>query len=240
MAGVRYHHFESVGSTQDYARSLLDKGEATPFLVTASEQTQGHGRLGRIWISPRGNFFGSFVMRPAVEPARYSEYSFLTAVVLAGTILKFAKADVTLKWPNDVLLNERKCAGILIESHGLQNEFLIIGMGVNLRHAPPDGDVRTPAAALWPDATVHPAADQKFKLALMKNFENWHARYQAEGFEIVRNEWLAYAHHLNLPITVQTPTEALAGIFAGIDTHGNLLLTQGLATRKVTTADVAV
>jgi BirA family biotin operon repressor/biotin-[acetyl-CoA-carboxylase] ligase len=127
----------------------------------------------------------------------------------------------------------------LIETDGTQNEFLIIGMGVNLRHAPPDDAVRTPAAALWPADAIDPDRDRKFAEALLENFTAWHARYAAKGFEPIRAEWLRHAHNLHQSITVTTPTETHNGIFNGIDEYGNLLLTQGPRTRKITTADVS-
>jgi len=237
---LRYHHFEKLGSTQDQARALLDQGEAPPFLITADEQSAGHGRLGRTWISPRGNFYGSLAMRPAVDPARYGEYSFLTAAALLSTIGKFSKGDITLKWPNDILLGGKKCAGVLIESCGAKNEILIIGMGVNLRYAPPVQEVPKPTAALWPEAPLDVKRDKRFTKELMKNFIAWHRRYENRGFEVVRNEWAAYAHHLGQPITVETPRERLEGVFTGIDAQGNLLLTQDGETRKVTAADVSL
>jgi BirA family biotin operon repressor/biotin-[acetyl-CoA-carboxylase] ligase len=213
----------------------LDASETAPFLVTAKQQTAGQGRLGRAWISTPGNFYGSLVWHTAVPPARYGEYSFVAAVSLLSTIKKFTPEKLTLKWPNDVLLAGRKCAGILIESH---DENLIIGIGVNLRHAPPDDAVRTPATALWPEKIPNPKADLEFTNLLIKGFSYWHEQYERDGFEIIRTEWLRHAHHLGQQITVNTPAETITGIFDGIDQQGNLLLTQGDQTRKITTADV--
>lgn len=256
MADVKHHHFKSLSSTQNRARELLDAGEAPPFLLTANQQTQGRGRWGRDWISPPGNFFGSLVVRPAVPPMRYGEYSFLAAIALRETIAYFSPKAITLKWPNDALLDGRKCAGILIESHGAQrlvpdqwsgtagNEFLIIGMGVNLRHAPPDDAVRTPAAALWPDteidAEVGAERDAAFMENLIENFTHWHKHYAQHGFEMIRIEWLSHAHGLGQIITARAPQGAHTGIFSGIDADGNLLLTQGDQIIKVTTADVSI
>ncbi len=142
-------------------------------------------------------------------------------------------------WPNDVLLDGRKCCGILIESFGLQNEYLIIGIGVNLRHAPPDDAVNVPAAAIWPGAKLDDDRDTEFGEVLIKNWVRWRTRYEREGFDAIRTEWLAFAHHLNQNIHVKTPTAVHEGIFQGIDAHGNLLLTTGEETIKVTTADVS-
>jgi len=239
---IKHQHYRKVQSTQDTARDLIDQSEQTPFLVTAEEQTNGRGRHGRQWISPRGNFFGSLVIRAAVVPLRYGEYSFLVAVVLHETIVKFSDRNVRLKWPNDVLLDGHKCAGILIESHGAQNEFLIIGIGVNLYHAPPEEEVGQPAAVLWPDQKPE-GENQKleeFRKQLITSFAQWHDVYCVQGFENVRTAWLKHTHNLGGQITAQTPQGPQSGIFAGIDAQGNLLLTQGKETIKVTTADVLI
>lgn len=237
---VKFHFFKSIGSTQDKARELLSANEPVPFLVMAQEQTAGKGRLGRVWISPRGNFFGSLGMKPSVPPARYGEYGFLTAVAILHTLMETSDHDFALKWPNDVLLDGRKCCGILIESFGLQNEYLIIGIGVNLRHAPPDDAVNVPAAAIWPNKKGEGRGEiEEFGKHFWSSFAKWHGIYEAKGFDAIRTEWLAFAHHLNQNIRVKTPTAAHEGIFQGIDAHGNLLLTTGEGTLKVTTADVS-
>ncbi len=227
---IKQYHFDQVQSTQDTARELLSD-TSLPFLVTADEQSAGRGRQGRQWLSPRGNFFASLVVRPDVPPAHYSEYSFLTAVILRDTIAVFSEQPVTLKWPNDVLADGKKCAGILIEAeHG----SLIIGIGVNLLYAPPPDVVPYPAAAL----NIHDK--QKFTSELMIKWTHWHNIYLRDGFSAIRAEWLCRAHALGHEIAVQTPHKKLHGIFSGLDDQGNLLLTQGTQAVKVTTADVLV
>lgn len=175
-------------------------------------------------------------LRAQTSPARYHECSFLMALVLRDTLAEFTAAQLSLKWPNDVLLDGKKCAGILIESEGVENEFLIIGIGINLYHAPKD--LPYAAAALWPDAAPNPERDESFTQKLLGHFMRWHEIYLAEGFATIRNEWLKYAHGLGLHITVTGDAE-LAGIFTGIDADGSLLLTHGEETRKVRAGHVA-
>jgi len=190
--------------------------------------------MGRVWESPPGNFYGSIALRGDVSPVRYSEYSFLMALVLRDTIAEFVAAQISLKWPNDVMLDDRKCAGVLIESDGIENEFLIIGMGVNLYHAPEY------AAALWPREAANAARREAFTQRLAESFDHWHDFYLAEGFGTVRDVWLQHAHALGLQITVKMPGSETTGIFEGIDEIGSLLLTQGGETIKVRTADAVV
>ena len=166
-----------------------------------------------------------------VLPARYGEYSFLSAVVLHQTLAALSGNAITLKWPNDILSDGKKCAGILIE---VVAEKLIIGMGVNLQHAPPPDMVDYPAVALG-------MADYAgFTASLLKNFASWHLRYEREGFGPIRTVWLEHAHALGHTITVKTPQQQHVGIFAGLDGDGSLLLTQGTQVIKVTSADVTL
>lgn len=225
---IKHFHFDEVTSTQDAARTLCEKNMAALFLVTADAQTAGRGRMGRTWVSPPGNFHGSLVISPQAPSERYSEYGFVIANALRQTIAEFAD-NITLKWPNDILYDGKKCAGILIEVH---DDNLIIGIGVNLQHVPPPEAVAYPAAALG----VMDAP--KFTAALAQNFIKTHAIYDAQGFDAIRAEWLRHAHGLNGEITVRTPQKIHTGIFTGIDTDGSLLLTQNGKPIKVTTADV--
>lgn len=228
---IKHYHFDVVNSTQDTARELFSQNTQVPFLVTADTQTGGRGRLGRPWISSRGNFFGSLIVVTDMNPARYGEYSFLTAVVLRETIAKFSSEKIMLKWPNDVLSGGKKCAGILIEA---EQDYLIIGIGVNLLHAPPPDAIGYPAAAL---GIMNKA---QFTSELIAQWMQWYDKYRRHDFDFVRTEWLRHAHAIGGKVTVQMPHKKLDGIFAGLDGQGNLLLTQGAETIKVTTADVFI
>lgn len=224
-------------STQNRAKEFLHQHHDLPFLITADEQTAGRGRQGRTWISTRGNFYGSLALRPPVPPMRYHEYSFLSALALRDVITEGAPDQtVTFKWPNDILLDGAKCAGILIESDGVDNEFLIIGMGVNLYHAPDHVFYRT--AALWPSRAPDPLRLHVFAYALGESLLAWQEKYISGGFDLLRDAWLQHAHGLGTEITVKTPVAEISGIFAGIDERGTLLLTHGGETIKVRTADV--
>ncbi len=233
---INHFHFEAVDSTQDKARELIGMGYDLPILVTADRQVQGRGRQARTWESPPGNFYGSLMIDPKISPRHYHEYSFAMALVLRDVIAGMTDQPVTLKWPNDILLDCKKCAGILIESDGVRNEFLIIGIGVNLYSAPDY------AAALWPAQGSEGRNQQteEFLQILIKYFSHWQNIYLTQGFDTIRAQWLCHAHGLQGEIQVRTPNETHTGIFSGIDENGTLLLTQGAQTIKVTTADVMV
>ncbi len=129
-------HYESLGSTNDEARRLADAGAAHGTVVAAREQTAGRGRVGRSWVSPPGNLYLSVLLRLDLPPARRAELSFVAALAvfdLVDAVLPGSR--VMLKWPNDVLVEDAKISGILVEQ---ADAATIVGIGVNVAHCPAD------------------------------------------------------------------------------------------------------
>ena len=138
---------DSVASTNDEAKRLARDGAEDGTLVWAREQASGRGRGGRNWASPRGNLYLSLVLRPECPASRAAELGFVAAVALGAALASLVPplCPINYKWPNDVLLGERKVAGILIETEsGLQSqpgaplEWMVLGLGVNVQHYPED------------------------------------------------------------------------------------------------------
>ncbi|MCX8507888.1 MAG: biotin--[acetyl-CoA-carboxylase] ligase, partial [Rhodobacteraceae bacterium] len=138
--GYARHVLAEVDSTNSEAARLAP-GLTRPTWIMARRQTAARGRRGRVWISPAGNFAASLLMRPSGDAAQAALRSFIAALALADSLadLSGPRAHISLKWPNDVLLNGGKVAGILLESvgQGAGLGHLVIGIGVNLVAAPP-------------------------------------------------------------------------------------------------------
>ena len=134
--GTRFHYFEEIDSTNSYARRLAEAGACEGEVVIAERQSEGRGRLGRSWVSPPfNNLYCSLVLRPALAPAHAPQITLMAAVALADTIASFvADRRPAIKWPNDILIDGKKLAGILTESacDAKHVEFVILGIGVNL------------------------------------------------------------------------------------------------------------
>ena len=217
------HSFSSVSSTQDVARQYLAEGRPLPFAILADEQTAGRGRSGNQWISPpAGNLYSSICPKisPEVPLRDAGQYSFLTAVSLQETLAVFGVASAQNKWPNDILVDGRKIAGILIESNGnAQGNLggLIIGVGVNLAAAPAG------AVSLGEliGASVSP---QEFLASFLDHLQAEIGYYSAHGFAPLRQKWLAKAYGLGLDMRVRLPHESFTGKFIGLDTDGSLLV----------------
>lgn len=232
---------DEIGSTNDEARRLAAEGAVAFTLVWAREQTKGRGRQGRDWASPPGNLYCSLVLRPAVALARAPELSFVAALALGEAVRGFLppSVDLRLKWPNDVLLDERKVSGILLES-GLKQDgsldFLVLGTGVNVASHPAEGRMKpTSLAAMGSGAGVEDMLE-----AYARAIEAWYRRWLAEGFAAIRAAWLERAWRLGQRLEMNAGEGRLAGRFDGLGPDGALLLTLDDGTRRSLAAgDVA-
>lgn len=229
---------DAVDSTNAEAARRSD-AEAAPFWVMARRQTAGRGRRGRAWDDPPGNFAASLALRPLDGPARLALRSFIAALALAEALegLTGLRGAFALKWPNDVLLQGGKLSGILLETG--PGGLLVVGIGVNLRHAPPAApDAAFPPVALHP-ATGHDIDPEALLDALAPAFAAWEGRLAAEGFAPVREAWLARAAHLGRPVTARLGNgTVLAGRFDGIGDDGTLRLATAQGMRMIPAAEV--
>ena len=223
-SGYRHIHFDSLGSTNDKARKLATAGESGPVWITADEQTAGRGRRGRVWVSPKGNLMTTLLVKPQRPAAECAQLSFVSAVASADTVAKFVpQADVTVKWPNDVLANRRKISGILLESASAGGEpyFLAIGIGINLVHFPPDTEF--PATSIAALGVPAPAPIEALA-QLASHFAKWYDLWRERGFAPVKDAWLARAANLGGCIRARLTNGETSGVFEGIDETGALLL----------------
>ncbi len=236
--GYRLQHQASLPSTMDSARAAAEAGEPALLAVWADEQTAGRGRQGRGWSSPPGNLYLTLLFRPEGPPARGVEYGFLAGLALAEALSESVDAErVRLKWPNDVMLDGAKMAGILLESRarGETLDWLLIGMGVNLASAP--GDTPYRAAALAETGALLPPA--LLLERLLPRLEAWRSRLAAQGFGAVRQAWMGRAYGLGRPLVARLPQGELSGRFQDLDADGALVLqTDDGGRRRVTAAEV--
>jgi BirA family biotin operon repressor/biotin-[acetyl-CoA-carboxylase] ligase len=217
---------------------------AGPEWVLALEQTAGHGRRGRAWSSPKGNFFASLVLQPQEAPDQVALRSFVAALALRDAfVAATGRAEAfKLKWPNDVLLNGGKVAGILLESIGSGQgvTHLIIGIGVNLVAAPGADQVEEGAVlpvSLLSETGIR-VSPEEFLDLLAVAYARYEQQFTTYGFAPIRSAWLQEAARLGETITARTTAETMTGRFETIDEAGNLILITPKGQRAIPAADI--
>ena len=234
--GSEVRFFGSVTSTNDEARRLIGT-VSHPVWCIGEEQTNGIGRRGRDWISPKGNLYASLLLPISDTPDRKALRSFVAALALHDALNAInAPARAKLKWPNDVLVNGAKVAGILLEA---APDHLIIGMGVNIASAPPVAAVE--ARAMRPAALNDLGFDLRPKELAEKlavTFETREASFRSFGFDPIRTSWLQHAARLGETITARLPNDEIVGVFDTVDSDGALVLSTPTGTRHITAADI--
>jgi len=239
-AGYCLQFHPKIGSTNDEAKRLARAGAPDRTLVWAGEQTAGRGRRGRVWSSPPGNLYLSLLLRPGGSPGQAAQLGFVAALGLGEALERLTDGKLALryKWPNDLLANGGKLAGILLESETGPSgavEFLVIGIGVNLICGPSSAEY--PATSLVGEgiATVAPA---RLLEAFVHCFDSWPWRWREEGFAPVRAAWLTRASGIGQAILVRLERSTLAGRFVDLDENGALLLDGAEGRRLVAAGDV--
>jgi BirA family biotin operon repressor/biotin-[acetyl-CoA-carboxylase] ligase len=231
--------FDTLDSTMDEARRRAADGTPAPLWIWTRRQTAGRGRRGRVWRSGEGNLLCTLLLRPGRGAAEGALLSFVSAVALLDALTPFCAAvPISLKWPNDVLLNGRKVAGILLESESTPDgglSWLAIGIGVNLAEHPDDAEIPATSLAGQGLAVPTPAA---MLSAVAGHMAAWLGRWRAEGFAPVRAAWLARAARLGERIRVRIGAESLEGVFDGLDAEGCLMLDCADGRRRISAGDV--
>ncbi len=227
LAGT-YRYFPSVGSTNDAALALAAQGAPHGTVVCAGEQTRGKGRLRREWLSPpdRGIYVSILLRTPfPVHEAPQSVY--IAALALAGTLHSTYGLPAAIKWPNDVLINSKKVAGILTEmqSDQEQTRFLVIGIGINVNHSEQElgGPFRYPATSVALELG-HSLRRPEFLKAFLERFEIDYEHFLDVGFEGIVEELTNFSGILGKRISVLCGKDEISGKAVGFSREGALLL----------------
>lgn len=236
--GFTLHHVETIGSTNDEAARLAANGASSGTIILADRQTEGRGRLGRTWQSEQGNLHASILLKPNCTLQAASQLSLLAGVVLAELLAEHGPddLDLKLKWPNDVMIDGAKVAGILLESAGDKAgcvAHVIIGIGVNIAWSPADLDY--PVTSL--NAAGFTALSPKdWLFAYASSLAIWLDRWQRGGFAVVRDAWRARSYGLGGPIRLRLDREDVDGKFVDLTEAGALLIERADGSRRELTA----
>lgn len=224
MIAFRIERLPVVGSTNDVVRERADRGEPEGLVVLAERQAAGRGRHGRVWQSPPGNLYVSLLLRPHRPTTELASLSLVIGLSLADTLAELAAGRFRpqLKWPNDLLVDGAKLAGVLLETSlaGEAAPVVVAGMGVNITNSPTGTDYpATCLAALGVELTAD-ALLQAFLLRFAADYAGW----QEAGFAALRERWLARAQGLGETVRVRVGQSLVEGRLASLDPAGRLVL----------------
>jgi BirA family biotin operon repressor/biotin-[acetyl-CoA-carboxylase] ligase len=223
LSDFNIQEFDLLGSTQDMAKTKMSEGELKHFdVIIARKQTAGRGRLGRTWLSERGGLYLTVAFKlPKVKaPEQWAQMSYVTGIALYEAISQTCSTcHPKLKWVNDVLIYGQKVAGILLEN--LDDEFLLVGIGVNIESVPELDAV--PNAVALDKFCKNIYRDEFIKNLLVRLQENYEV-WCIDGFIPIRSMWLHLALGIGTLVQVKLGEEVSSGIFVGIDEIGRLRL----------------
>ncbi len=227
----RVEVFPTLDSTSLEAKRRAALGEGGPLWIVALKQTAGYGRRGTEWLQEEGDIAATFLFRAEATQERLPELSFVAALALADAVRRFApRADISFKWPNDLLIGGAKIAGILLELVG-EIPLIALGCGVNVVTAPKG--LAYPATRLL-DFLGGPApAPRQFVETLDETFAFRRRQWAGEGFGAIRTEWLDRAAGLGRALRVETPAGVVEGVFEDLDISGALIVSSNGERRTI-------
>jgi BirA family biotin operon repressor/biotin-[acetyl-CoA-carboxylase] ligase len=216
----KIHYFDAVDSTMDIARDLARNRCPHFTVVIAGRQKKGRGRLKRTWLSFEGGLYFTIVVRPEMPPAFSSRVNFAASMILAQILRSIFKVDAAVKWPNDILVDGKKVAGILSEMDAETDRvnFINIGIGINVNNDPtPDEPMATSLKKILGKEVRRKELLQVF----LDRLEN---RINGADLVNVVSEWKRYTQTLNRHVKIVTTREVAQGFAVDVDNDGALIL----------------
>jgi len=232
------HQFENLESTNNSAFEMVEaKKLFDREIILSDAQKAGKGRMERVWSSPKGNLYFSLALQPKIPAAKIVQISFVAITALRLVIEAIgSNQKIQNKWPNDLLINEKKVAGLLLESKisGINAEFVIVGIGLNIESNPnqtifPAGNLKELGIEIAPEIALK---------NFLNEFEKLYENYLSFGFAGIRKLWLAKAFRLGEKITVKNSGEEISGVFADLGEEGNLILETPQGLKIISAADI--
>lgn len=226
-AGKERILLESVDSTNEYAKSMLKKGAVHGTLIVAKQQLNGRGRRGRRWVSAPGDgIFMSLIVQPKLPLDKTALTTLIAALAVTEAVKEVACISPGIKWPNDILIKEKKVCGILTELEVSHNRpsFVIVGIGINVNMKVLPLQLKDIATSLYMQTGVRYEND-KIIDSCMRHFETFYEEYQAAGdFHVLKELYQSYSLNLGRPVTVISGAGSYQGMALGIGDDGQLLV----------------
>lgn len=235
IIGKKIYHHESVGSTMDEAFALGLKGAKDGTVVCAEGQTHGKGRMGRIWNSPKqkGIYF-SAILRPEMHPVDVAKITFLCSVAVCEAIRDMCRVNAQIKWPNDILIENKKVSGILIELNADNDsvKFVVVGIGVNVNtslNSLPD------CATSLKKETGKSVFRVELAREILRSLDKWYLVLRKDGFGSIISRWKELSFTLGNMVRIKDSGYTVEGKAIDIDEHGGLIIcdNDGLTVKRM-------
>lgn len=225
VLGHKIHFFEELPSTNDYAKSLIQQGVDDGVVILARRQTSGRGRMRRVWESPEGGVWMSVILKPQLSLADAAKLTLSTGVALARTCRELYGSEVQIKWPNDLVFQGKKVAGILGEVVGEWNsvQTLILGIGINANLDRKDLSQDIPATSLL-EILGQPVNLNDLLIKFLKELEVEVRALEEGDIKGLRERWMAYAAGIGKEVQVERAGKTFKGVLKGISVSGELIL----------------
>jgi BirA family biotin operon repressor/biotin-[acetyl-CoA-carboxylase] ligase len=226
---------DSLKSTQDLAKGYARLQHEQGKVVQANRQEGGYGRHGRQWISEAGNLYLSLLLKPDCPVRDITQLSLVTSLALIHCAARCIDNEelLMLKWPNDLLIAGKKCAGIILETELADNgtiDWVVIGVGLNIASAPPGlGDCLQAHSA-------KPLIVNQCRDILLECMAQEYAFWMTHPFDKIKERWLSKAHPRDTPLEIKIGPQLERGLFHGLDSSGNLILRDRDFRTKIVTA----
>ena len=240
--GNKIYTFDSIDSTNNCARAVAGCGAREGTIIIAEHQTAGKGRLGRQWeANPNENLIFSIVLRPKLGPDALNLLPLYVAVAVSQAIETMTGLPVECKWPNDLLINNRKVAGILIEASTKSNdvEHVVIGIGINVNQHRFSGELQTKATSLKLALGREVDRGALFQ-EILSSLESNYNTISSDGFHSIVPTWLSRSSMINRKISVSQQGTVISGIVKGLSNEGGLVLKTATSERTLYAGDVTI
>lgn len=226
--GREIFFYKTVGSTNTIAAGLAEKGAAEGLVVLAESQEKGRGRLGRSWVSPPGvNIYMSIILRPKIEPKDATIITIMAAVGCTIALRRITDINVTIKWPNDLVISGKKLGGILTEmkTDPVGKISAIIGIGINVNADtdvfPPD--VRKIATSVKNETGISYSRTEIIA-EILNEIDKWYRILKGRGKKLLLSEWQRLTSTLGREVNVTVGKETFTGLAESLNDKGMLIL----------------
>jgi len=243
--GKKVYYFDSLDSTQNFASTIAKNQKENGTVIIAETQVSGKGRQGHAWISPKGGIWLSVILHPEFDVGKVTLVPFAAAVALANAIQKILKSKVELKWPNDITLNGKKIAGMIIDAsiESTQIESLILGVGINFKINPSQIAKKIKNGSNYYGVDTLVKEDTKIKpsklvQSFLEELEKTMEFFNDEKSHVILNQWSKKSSTIGRTVSVTTQSGKTTGKAIKLDKDGGLIIKQNSKLVKVTSGDV--